>query len=333
MKTTITAIKIKIFTKLLLSAAAGILIFGGVGSVSAQSAISISVAPESKVVNDIVLLSDIAEISAGDRSDALRQISLGYAPNIGMTRDIPRDRIELAIAATGISASEFTLKSPALVRIRRAGQLIEGEKVRAAVENAISRQFSESRVEFRIIRLDTPENFDAAVGDVEIRANLANVANPFAPFSVPVEIRVNDRIFRRFSVRAELEATVEILVANKDLAVNSKLSKDDVRIERRRIDKPLANYLRDPEMLRGIYLIKNLSGGMEITADSFAAAFVVKSGDLIRIVGQSGKMQITVNGEARSSGKIGDRIAVKNSQSNKIIQATVIDEGIVKVYF
>ena len=72
---------------------------------------------------------------------------------------------------------------------------------------------------------------------------------------------------------------------------------------------------------------------MEITSDSFVASIVIRVGDRVRIVGQSGKMQIIVNGEARASGKIGDRIAVKNLQSNAVLQAVVEDEGLVKVIF
>ena len=102
-----------------------------------------------------------------------------------------------------------------------------------------------------------------------------------------------------------------MLVAAKNLETNAKITESDVQIEKRRLEKSLTSYLRDIEMLRGIKLIKNISIGAEITTDSVIAGVVVRSGDLVRIIGQSGKLQITVNGEARTSGKIGDRIAVK----------------------
>ncbi len=299
-------------------------------NIAAQTRVTISA--EARVTNEIITLGDIAEIS-GKNAEIIRKISLGYAPNIGLTREIPRQRINLAINAAGFSAKDFLLNSPPIVRIQRIGQQIEQNLIRETVEKAIFAQFAESRIELKIIRLDLPEKIDTPVGNVEIRTSLVNITNPFAPFSLPVELRVNDKLFRRFSVNIELEAVAEILVADHDLTVNSKLTQNDVRLEKRRLEKSLSNYLRDAEKLRGIYLIKNLANGAEITTDSFAAAVVIKSGDLVRIVGQSGKMQIIVNGEARASGKIGDRINVKNSQSNAIIQATVIDEGLVKVFF
>ncbi len=306
------------------------LLFLFFSAVSAQTKINVSA--ESKVENETISLGDIAEIS-GEKSESLRKISLGYAPNIGMTREIPKERIALSIAAAGFSAKEFSLNSPPIIRIRRIGQEVEQAQIRETIEKTVFNQFVESGIEIRIVRLNLPEKFDVPVGNVEFRTNISSIANPFSLFALPVELRVNDKVFRRFTVNVELEAFAKILVANKDLAVNTKLSGADVRLEKRRLEKSPTNYLRDAEKLRGIYLIKNLPNGAEITTDSFAASVVIKSGDLVRIVGQSGKMQIIVNGEARTSGKIGDRITVKNSQSNALIQATVIDEGLVKVFF
>jgi flagellar basal body P-ring formation protein FlgA len=181
--------------------------------------------------------------------------------------------------------------------------------------------------------LDLPDKIAVPLGKIDLRANIANVQNPFAPFALSIEIRVGDSVFRRLPTNIEIEAYAEILVAAKDLTMNAKIGESDVKLEKRRLEKPLTGYLRDSAKLRGIKLIKNLASGAEITSDAFISDVVIRSGDLVRIVGQAGKLQITVNGEARSNGKIGDRIAVKNSQSNSIIQATVVDEGLVKVFF
>lgn len=292
----------------------------------------ISIPSESKVEKDLIALCDIADVS-GEKTEKMCGISLGYAPNIGMTREISRERIALSIAAAGFSAGEFQIKSPEIVRISRRGQHIDRSLIRAAIENAVADMFSSSALEIRIVRIDQIPVLEGPVGTVEVRTSLREVANPFAPFALPVEIRIDDRVFRRTAVNVELEGFADILVASRDLSTNSGILPDDVRIERRRLERTPAYYLRDFEKLRGVKLIKNISSGSEITADSFVSAVVVRSGDLVKIVGQSGAMQITVSGEARTSGKIGDRIAVKNKQSNAIIQATVIDEGFVKIYF
>jgi flagellar basal body P-ring formation protein FlgA len=302
-------------------------------SMLAQNKVEIRVSAESKVEKDVINLGDVAEISNGAKFLEFKNISLGYAPNVGMTREITRNRIALSIAAAGFAPKDYSLDSPKLVQIRRSGQKVEQSLIREIVKKSVDQQFGGSGVEVRIVRIDLPGTFEVTPGLVEIRTSLKNVANPFSSFSLPVEVRVDDRVVRRFSANVELQAFAEILVANSDLVVNSKISAVEVRVEQKRIEKPLSNFLRDLNDLRGKKLIKNLSNGSELTSDAFVASISVKSGDLVKIVGQSGKLQISINGEARSSGKIGDRIAVKNSQSNAIIQATIVDEGLVKVYF
>ena len=311
-----------------------ILFFVAGVSVTAQTKTIVSVAVETIVENQTINLGDVARIS-GDAAqiERLKNISLGYAPNIGAVQVLTRERIALAISAAGFAAAEVRLDAAPSVSIRRAAQEISRATLLEAVENAVRNQISAETIDARLIKIDLPEKIFAPNGKVEIRTNLAGVRNLFARFAVSIEIRVDDRTVRRFSANAEIEAFVKVFVAAQNLAANAKITAADVRLEKRRIENPLSFYLRDVEKLRGTTLVKNVAAGMEITSDSFVASIVIRVGDRVRIVGQSGKMQIIVNGEARASGKIGDRIAVKNLQSNAVLQAVVEDEGLVKVIF
>lgn len=148
-----------------------------------------------------------------------------------------------------------------------------------------------------------------------------------------LEIRVDNRVVRRVSATVQLEAYADILVAKRDLAARERISEADVQLENRRLEKPLASYLRSVEKLRGAVLVKNVASETELTTADIAAGYVVKTGDLVSIVGTSGKLQISIKGEARTNGRIGDRVSVKNPESGTILQATVVDEGLVKINF
>lgn len=302
--------------------------------VFAQNKITVRVSSETIIGNDRVELGAVAQVSGeSNESQRLKKISLGYAPNVGMMREISREQISLAISAAGFSASEIVLETPSKILVRRAGQEISPNQIREAVEKSILSQFSADKIQARIVRLDVPEKIQVAVGKLEIRVNVSGVRNLFARFSLPVEIRVDDKTVRRLAATLEIEAYAEVFIAAKDLSANSKIAETDVRLERRRLEKPITNYLRETGKLRGAMLIKNIAVGAEITTDSFVARVVIKSGDSVRIEAQSGNLKIIVSGEARSSGKIGDRIAVKNSQSGAILQAVVLDENLVRIAF
>lgn len=304
-------------------------------SASAAGKIVLRLSAETVIENETVTLGDIAEISgAGEETiKRLKAVSLGYAPNVGLTREMRKQDILLAVAAAGFAKTDFALDAPARVIVRRAAQIVSRDALREAVEKAVLTNFQNGDVTVKIVRLDLPTDARIPTGNTQIRASISGIANFFAPFSVSLEVSVEGKTARRFAATVSIEATAEILVAAKDLTKGEKVSEADARREIRRLEKPLNGYLRNAENLRGMILLKNISAGTEITTDAIAAGYVVRAGDPVRIVGASGKTQIILNGEARTSGRIGDRISVKNLQSGTILQAQVTDEGAVKIVF
>jgi flagella basal body P-ring formation protein FlgA len=303
-------------------------------SVSAQNKIIIRVSAETVVENDRIELGKIAQISGeAAKIERLKSISLGYAPNVGLTREILRGQIVLALNAAGFVENEILLDAPIKILVRRASQEITNNQIRQAVEKSVLSQFPVDKISAQIVRFDAPDKILVPIGSFEIRVTSANVQNLFATFSLPIEIRVDNKVVRRLAINAEIEAFAEILVAAKDLAANTKVSESDVRIEKRRLEKPITNYLCETKNLRGAVLLKNVSSGTEITSNIIISSYVVKIGDSVQIEAQSGALKIIIKGEARASGKIGDRISVKNSQSGAILQAEVLDEGLVKINF
>lgn len=298
----------------------------------ARSRLVIRVSAETAVKDELVKLGDISQISGSpDDSGRARNISLGYSPNIGMTRQIIRREILLGLSAAGFSETEIALETPAAIYVRRSGQEILAEQIREVIQRSLAAQFSDDQVSERIVRLDLPMSVQVPIGKVDIHVNLGGIRNLFARFSLPVEIRVDGRLVKTVAATTEIEAFAEVLVAVRDLPANAKIAPSDVRLEKRRLEQPIVNYLLDPEKLHGAFLLRRLTSGTEITTDTFAAGVVVKYGDPVRVEARSGELKILLNGEARSAGRIGDRIAVKNLQSGAILQAIVMDEGVVKV--
>lgn len=307
-------------------------VFGSSFPGQAQTTARVEVRPESTVEVARVTLGDIAAIS-GDAGAIVRlgKISLGYAPHIGMTREIRRDQVVMAIRTAGFSESEVRIDSQAINLVRRAGQVVDEQLIRAAVETEFFTKLRSENVTARLTRLSVPANIQVPAGQVEVRVNSASVRNIFLPFSVPVEIRVNGTLVRTVPATCEIEAYADVFRAAKDLSTGTVVGEGDLRHENARIDRPVSNYVRDLNTLRGAALTRGVWSGSALTRDSIAGVAVIKPGDPIRIEAGSGRMKIVVNGEAKASGRIGDRIAVKNSQTGTILQAFVVDKGIVKV--
>lgn len=300
-----------------------------------SDAASVLVAAESVATGESLTLGDIAEVKADDAdfSNRLRAIPLGYAPDVGAVRELSRERITMAIAAAGFAKQTIKLEAPSIALVRRAAQVVDHALIQEAVENAALAGLRADGATARLSRLDVPSLLEVPSGTVEVRAQVGGVKNLFAPFIVSIECHVDGRVARRFSATAQVEAFAPVLVAASDMAANTRLRPENVRLEVRRLEHAPATYLRDIERLRGLSTQHTVMHGEPVTTDALVAEIIIKPGDAVRIVGDSGALNIAVAGEARAAGRIGDRIQVKNIQSGALLQATVIDEGLVRVRF
>lgn len=294
---------------------------------------SIRVNGETIVKNDKLMLGNIAEVTSNDAIivERLRTISLGYAPNVGAVRELQREKIFMAIASAGFSTSDVSFESPTIVRIRRASQTVDSKLIREVVENAVLNPLKTVGAVTELTRLDVPVSVEVPTGEVEVRASSGIVRDLFSPFSVSIEILIDGRVAKRMSAIAQVEATMPVIVAARDIQSNERIKETDVRVETRKLSKPVTNYFRDFSKLRGTDSSRPIAKGEIVTSDSMVAGIVIKAGDSVRLIYNSGDMQIVVMGEARALGRIGDRIQVKNKQSGTFLQAIIVDEGIVRV--
>lgn len=297
--------------------------------------LTVRVATESVVNSDKLTLGDIAEVKATE-SEALervRAINLGYAPNVGTVREIERERISLALSAAGFSENMVTLAAPSVAYVRRASQTVEQTVLREAVEKSLLAQMNAQGVEAKLTRLELPASIELPMGKFDVRTGTSGIKDYFTSFSVSLDLLIDNRVVKRLMANAQIEAKALVAIARRDLDAGVRLQTGDVEFQSSTITRPLSAYLRDPKRLRGVSLRSPLQRGSALTADLLVSEFVVKPGDTVRIIGQSGKLQVIVLGEARTSGRIGDRIQVKNTQSGVTLQATVTDEGEVRVIF
>ena len=301
-----------------------------------QSKLSVRVHAQATLDADSFTLGDIAEVKSPDAmiAERLRGVALGYAPSVGTTRELARARIEIAVAAAGFDLATLRLEMPTTIKIKRASQFVDLGSVRAAIDTAVLADLRARGATARLARLDLPPAIEIPSGAFEIDVAAKNIRNPFVPFSVGLELRVGATVVRRLNVTAQVEASMPVLVASHDIAANARLTPQDFSLEPR-ILQGTASQLTDAKGLRGRAARRFIKQGEILSADMFVSPLVVKPGDIVRIEGftDDGKVRVIVTGEARGSGRVGDRVQVRNTQSKSMLQAIVVDEGLVRVKF
>lgn len=299
----------------------------------------VKVKPEIVALQPRVSLGDLASFEAPtpELTTKLRGVGLGYAPAVGLVREIPRQRIELAINAAGFAEGTYRLESPAAVVVRRAAQHVDPALVREAIERAALTDLNASGATARLARCDFNPVIEAPAGEIDIRASIGTVKDVFSDFTAFVEIRQEGSIVVRTNATVRVEAYAPVLVAQRDIASNTRLRSESLKVEVRKIESPLSQFLTDPGRLKGMSVKRAIARGEIIPLDALIADIVIRPGDIVRINGESGSgssmLHLMVQGEARSAGRIGDRIQVRNKQSGVMLQAEVIDEGVVRIKF
>jgi flagella basal body P-ring formation protein FlgA len=296
---------------------------------------TVHVQSESTARRDSLTLGDIADVQTNEPelANQLRAIDLGYSPQVGAIRELTKQKIALAISAAGFSEQVVGMEAPAVTLVRREAQTVDPALVRQTVERSLLASLPSVGATASLTRLDLPAQLEVPTGMVELRASVATAKSLFNPFPVAIEFWVDGRLYKRLSVTAQAEVFAPVIVATRDLGAKTRLREGDFKVELKSLLRNPALYISEPTRLRGASLIRSLAPGEAITLDVLIADIVVKPGEPVRIVGQSGALTILVTGEARAAGHVGDRIQVKNLQSGLLFQAVIVDEGVVSVRF
>jgi flagella basal body P-ring formation protein FlgA len=124
-----------------------------------------------------------------------------------------------------------------------------------------------------------------------------------------------------------------VLVLTKALRRKEVITVDALTTENRDVGNMPQGYLSNVDDVVNKQASRNLQAGTVLNRLSYEALTMVKRGDRVSIqLGKSG-MVITTAGLAMKDGAKGDRIDVKNLTSQRMIQATVTDVGLVSVNF
>jgi flagellar basal body P-ring formation protein FlgA len=289
---------------------------------------------DSSAARETVLIGDIADVTGGRAESVhrLRGVSLGCAPALGVTRMIARAEIAAAIRAAGFSEREIAFGGAAVTRIRRDAQVIDLDVIRQSIERTMRDKLDGGGdVSFEMPPLEDVPPIVAPPGEPDIRVAVHGAVGVSGTLPCVVEVRVAGRVVRRLTVQAKVNAYAKVFALLRAVAAGERIRESDGVFLRMRLTQPLARYVTPGRFPKAIFARRALAPREPVLRDALATQPVVKPGDTVRIIGRSEGVVVEVGGEARGTGRIGDRIQVRNKQSGVLLTALVEDEGVVSV--
>lgn len=128
-----------------------------------------------------------------------------------------------------------------------------------------------------------------------------------------------------YLLRATLSA--EVLVLTQPLAAGQPVGEADLQLQRRDISQ-IPDALSTLEA--GMAARSSLRAGQVLQKRLLVAALIVRRGDTLRILASRNGVSVEASGEALESGARQAVIRVRNAGTGRVIQARVLDAGLVE---
>lgn len=135
-----------------------------------------------------------------------------------------------------------------------------------------------------------------------------------------------------WSIRGTVNSkvSIEALIAAQALRKGHRLSEIDYRMSLITLSTPQKPYYFS-KFINGRKLKHKLRAGELITYKHIEPDYVVRKGDLVSINYVLSTFSLHTDGIAEENGVIGDLIKVRNSQSGKVLRATVVGNQTVSI--
>lgn len=254
---------------------------------------------------------------------------------IALTVVLALGAVPLQAATTGTSAPKAAptgaaaAPAPAQVAEERAA-VLGADDVRSMLTEALKPRMSPGRIE---VNLDNPTlELRVAAGRADaVRVELLNYAPVQARFTATLSVAGEDGQTRRVTVAGRAASMVEVPVVARRVAPNETISSGDIAWIEVRADQAPNDLVTTEAQLVGQTARRTLVANTAVRLRDIQAPRLVNKGSLVTMVLQTPNLMVTAQGRALQEGGVGDVIRVVNTQSNRIVEATVSGPGTVAV--
>ncbi len=215
-------------------------------------------------------------------------------------------------AAIAALAGAFALPAGAAQR-----QIVSGTRIAAIAD----------RVAHDLVGGDRSIASAFPIADQDVPSGEVTIAKAGTPIvnavyvSVPIEIDVDGRRERTVVAGYRVTEYVKTAVAAHDLAAGTLLGPGDITYGRSPANGRLAVA---PEALLGRKVRAALARGASVYPEQTAANELVHAGDAVVLVIRDGAVALSADVVARTSGALGEHVAVYSTQTKKALSGIVI---------
>lgn len=170
----------------------------------------------------------------------------------------------------------------------------------------------------RLPRCDAPLSAQSGSGASSIGNSIVSVrCDSTRPWSVLIPIRISQQR--------------EVVVLTRAVGAGETIPRDALALTRLDTATLSNGYFTTIDEVAGSVTRRAFAAGMVLHARLVQTPAIVRRGEQVRIAADNPAISVAAAGSALRDGKLGDRIPVRNLNSDRVIEATVISTGVVQV--
>lgn len=227
----------------------------------------------------------------------------------------------------------FSLIAVTALPCRALSGIDRDQEVRQAVTALVASRTASMGWDVAIRRITISDALKFPDGIIDYEVVAPQKWEGWGVVNISVLARQKDRLLRNIPVRIDVEALVDMVVTTRQIEHGSTIAAMDLALQKCEITQNSSLAARSIDEVAGKKARTTLRANQPVRADQIERVPLIKSGQLVTIIAESGVLKISVTGKAHSSGAEGDIIRVQNLTSHKEIPAKVIDGSTVQVAF
>jgi flagella basal body P-ring formation protein FlgA len=287
------------------------------------------------VNGDEIALADVARIDTSDRATdrALRDVYLGTSPRIGRQRQLSREYIVGRITQSGIETSSLNLQVPPSVTIEREARTVSREELAQIAERLLPGALPHDTDHLILENVRVMRELLLPPGDYEWEVSLTGNRRALGPISFEIAATENGERAGRAVGNAQVDVETSLIEAVAEVPRGTLISPEHVREVRGTQGRAPNGALTDQDCVIGQVATQRLAPGSLVTERMVATPKLVKRGEVITMIFESGGLRITDRAVATQDGAAGDLVVVQNLQSQRSVRALVTGERTVRVLY
>ena len=301
----------------------------------AADLIRIKILPKVQIDEENILLGRIAHIDGDDplMVQKLSSIVVARAPLPGKSRVLGQQAIKFRLKQNRFNLSQLVLDIPAEVIVSRNYIEVNREKIKMLVSDYIQKNILKNHSDGRIKEIQVANTLQLPNGRITFKVVPPGNRELLGQIPFSVHFDVNGKFYKRVWATAIVEVLAEVVVTRKPLGRHKPITEDDIELIKMDLAKLPSGVVKDPEAVLGKRTRRAIGAKTVLRADLVEFPPLVKRGDVVVIIAESGGLKITALGQVKKKGRLGESIPVINFDSKKILYARVLDSSTVKVEF